>query len=159
MYPTHVINIGTEKSPWGEVVVLLVDNVRMLAFPDFIDDSNREALDMLYSTFEWPIGWPLNNINQFPPGKPLAGWDIIGAHRGKPFYDPADEDIMTGTTSTSEAMKDSNRSLQTVFDFAEKAIAKMNPPNQVKTRMQRLRALRKRCFNRGASRKNSSNTR
>lgn len=153
MYPKHVIKIGTEKTKWGEAVVLVVDNQRTLAFPAFIDDSDRDAIDAIYSTFEWPIGWPLSNIPNFPPGKPLAGWDILGSHRGNPFYDPAVDDVITTAVPASPETNAANHSLQTVFDLAEKEVARMNPPKQTRLKIRRLRALHARLFKRDATNK------
>jgi hypothetical protein len=157
MYPKHVIKLGTEKTPWGEVVVLLVDNQRTVAFPDFVGDSDRDYLDALYDTFEWPVGWPLNNMDQFPPGKPLAGWDILGAHRGRSFHDPAEENVIAETAPPSDAIRVADLSLQTAFYFAEKEIAKLNPPKQTRTKIQRLREIHARLFKRGTPHNKNSN--
>ena len=120
MYPTHVIKIDTEKTHWGEVVILLVDGQRSIAFPDFIDSTDSQSIDALYDTFEWPLGWSLEDLPDFPKGKPLAGWDILGAYRGALFADPAVDNIIDSETTPSLPAKRTDKNLQQSFDFAEK---------------------------------------
>jgi len=92
-------------------------------------------------------------MDQFPPGKPLAGWDILGSRRGKPFHDPAEDSDFIGATPPSPKIKAADLSLQMAFDFAEKAITSMNPPRQTKTKVRQLRELHTRLFKRDVSRK------
>ena len=101
MYPRHVLKIGTERTRWGEVVVLLIDNQRAIAFPSIIDDSDRDAIDAAYSTFYWPLGWPLSNLPNFPEGPPLHGWDILGCFKGDNFAYPPGVEITNGSSTPS----------------------------------------------------------
>ncbi len=62
MYPTHVVKIGSLKTPWGNVVVLMVEAQRVIAFPSLIDTTDSASIDALYSTLKWPLGWPISRL-------------------------------------------------------------------------------------------------
>ena len=132
MYPTHVVKIGSMRTPWGNVVVLMVEAQRVIAFPSLIDTTDSVSIDALYSTLEWPLGWPISRLVEFPQGTPLAGWDILGADNGALFEDPALDNIINRVKTPSLTAKRVDRALQLRFNFAKREVKAMNAARKKK---------------------------
>ena len=153
MLPLIVIKVGVENTCFGLAVVLTVDGQRTLAFPQQIDSTDRDEIDNYHPTICWPMGEPLTNIREFPPGPLLPGWDILGAFSGRIGEDPWMEFGITPINRKSEVRIEpvlkkthsepvnSAHHTNTAFDFAVYVVKKMNRPHWVIQFITKLRLL------------------
>ena len=106
--PFSVTKVAVIRTCRGHTLVLNVDGLRVLAFPDEIDPSDLSSMANIHSTLEWPLGESLRNLCYFAPGPGLFGWDIIRATRGafsiNPWINLSNMNSCPGVKSTSHVV-------------------------------------------------------
>lgn len=154
MLPKSVIKTGIENTRLGTACVLLVDDVRVLAFPECINRYDSQDIDRYHPTLIWPEGVPLQSIVQFPSGPALPGWDILGAYDGGIGENPwaehgikSDNPIELASKNPSmggsyDTLPTSTSTFRTIFDCADKALQYRPVPRRFHHLLLRLRISR-----------------
>jgi len=83
-YPTDIKLLGRLNAPEGPALLLSCDNIWLLAYPNAVNESDRDSIDCLHSTCHFPHDGKILSRDHMPHATPLFGYDILHFDRHGP---------------------------------------------------------------------------